>query len=291
MQKAFIWHFITGLPYPQPLSCHFLYMMAWNILWISIRGLHGILGTSFFGDYQVLTYAILIILGNLSEYFPCLDSGVYFSLGYLMSGLGLPTLRDFLRGLLVQILGTFAYLVNIGIWTSSCPNFFYGLYDRTGRPNIGQSIYLQGEPFAHSVSVSPFTWLTIYLSSHLLVVCSRGSRSCRELSKLIRLVGHGAHRAFKWVGNRESIHHIFILGKLIWELFLLKLGISSFCILGKLIGKAYWESLLGNFSWNLLSSWRALNSPLPSFTDWKYIHRLDLHIISTQSCCFPTFIY
>jgi len=40
-----------------------------------------------------------------------------------MSGLGLPTLRDFLRGLLVQILGTFAYLVNIGIWTP-CPNFF-----------------------------------------------------------------------------------------------------------------------------------------------------------------------
>jgi hypothetical protein len=78
------------------------------------------------GYWPFLSYTYYIgKLLETSEYFPYLDLGVHISLGYFISGLGFLELWDFLPGLLVQILGTFAYLVNIGIWTSFCPNFSF----------------------------------------------------------------------------------------------------------------------------------------------------------------------
>ena len=86
-------------------------------------------------------FLIPIILGNLSKPRNIFHTWTWVSTS--LWGLGFLELWDFLPGLLVQILGTFAYLVNIGIWTSSCPKlfFFYGLCDRTGRPSIGQRKY------------------------------------------------------------------------------------------------------------------------------------------------------
>ena len=83
-----------------------------------------------------------------------------------------------------------------------------------------------------------------------------------------------------------------------------KLGInpSYFFLFGEtwdhifFIWEAYLGSLLGNFSWNLLSLWRALNSPLPSFikerdvllSDWEYVHGLECYFHSFKNgmfCC------
>ena len=208
--------------------------MAWNIYWVSLKGFIRDTGPFFL---------IPIILGNLSKPRNIFHTWTWVSTS--LWGLGFLELWDFLPGLLVQILGTFAYLVNIGIWTSCLNFFFYGLCDRTWRPNIGQRKYSsRGSPLPTRWVRAPLLdWLSICLVIHSSFAPGgagslRSSTTCRVMGT--QWLSNGLE-----TGNQSIISLFFIWGNLfIWDetwdhLFLF----------GKLM-----ESLLGNLSWNLLSA-------------------------------------
>ena len=123
--------------------------------------------------------------------------------------------------------------------------FLLGLCDRTGRPSIGQRKYSsRGSPLPTRWVRAPLLdWLSICLVIYSSFAPG-GAGPAESLLSSYDLSGHGAHRAFKWVGNRESIHHIsfFYLGKFIYLGW--NLGSSFFIIWKAYIWKSYWGTCL-----------------------------------------------
>jgi len=217
--------------------------MAWNIYWISLRGLYGILALSFLYLLYWETSRNLGIFSILGLGCPYLF-GIFYIWTWLSGTLGFPTWTTCPNPWDFCLLGEHWHLDFL-----SELFFFYGLCDRTGRPSIGQRKYSsRGSPLPTRWVRAPLLdWLSICLVIYSSFAPG-GAGPAESLLSSYDLSGHGAHRAFKWIGNRESIHHIsfFYLGKFIYLGW--NLGSSFF-----IIWKAYLEILLGNLSWNLLS--------------------------------------